>query len=312
MPMKPKTKRGPRKFLRLTDLDHAKRTVVNTLGSAASARAYTYAIDDFVDWYSSEPRLAFSKHVVLRYRLELESRHLAASTINLRLAAVRRLAYEAADTGILSPELAAGIQRVKGAKRLGVRLGNWLTVEECRAVLAAPDVTTLTGRRDRAMLSLLFGCGLRRAELVALELRDLQRREDHWVLVDLIGKGKHIRTVPVPDWVQTAVAAWTTAAPITEGRLFRCAGRYGRIWGSGITDKVVWHVVKKYAKATGLQRLAPHDCRRTCARLCHAAGGELEQIQFLLGHVSVETTERYLGCVQRLRQAVNDRTGLEG
>ena len=212
MPMKPKTKRGPRKFLRLTDLDHAKRTVVNTLGSAASARAYTYAIDDFVDWYSSEPRLAFSKHVVLRYRLELESRHLAASTINLRLAAVRRLAYEAADTGILSPELAAGIQRVKGAKRLGVRLGNWLTVEECRAVLAAPDVTTLTGCRDRAMLSLLFGCGLRRAELVSLELRDLQRREDHWALVDLIGKGKHIRTVPVPNWVQAAVAAWTTVA----------------------------------------------------------------------------------------------------
>ena len=91
-------------------------------------------------------------------------------------------------------------------------MGNWLTVEECHAVRAAADVTTLTGCRDRAMLSLLFGCGLRRAELVALELRDLQRREDHWVLVDLIGKGKHIRTVPVPNWVQAAVAAWTTVA----------------------------------------------------------------------------------------------------
>jgi site-specific recombinase XerD len=138
---------------------------------------------------------------------------------------VRRLAYtsttclsncgtsnEPADTGILSPELAAGIQRVKGAKRLGVRLGNWLTVEECRAVLAAADVTTLAGCRDRAMLSLVFGCGLRRAELVALELRDLQPREDHWVLVDLIGKGKHIRTVPVPDWVQAAVAARRSSA----------------------------------------------------------------------------------------------------
>ena len=230
------------RFLRLTDLDHAKRTVLNTLGSAASARSYANAMDDFIDWYSSEPRLAFSKHVVLRYRLELESRHLAASTINLRLAAVRRLAYEAADTGILSPELAAGIQRVKGAKRLGVRLGNWLTVEECRAVLAAPDVTTLTGCRDRAMLSLLFGCGLRRAELVSLELRDLQRREDHWVLVDLIGKGKHIRTVPVPNWVQAAVAAWTTvaqsrravysAAPEDVTGAFGAAGSPIRLYGT--------------------------------------------------------------------------------
>ena len=102
--------------------------MLNTLGSAASIGAYAHAIDYFIDRYCSEPRLSFSKPVVLRYRLELESRNLAASTINMRLAAVRRLAYEAADNGLLSPELAAGIQRVKGAKRLGVGLGNWLTV----------------------------------------------------------------------------------------------------------------------------------------------------------------------------------------
>src|SRR5215475_13669273 len=157
MRRKTRTKQLPlRKVLRLTDLDQAKRSVLHTLGSVASVRAYTHAIDDFIDWYISEPRLAFSKPVVLRYRIELESRHLSASTINLRLAAVRRLAYEAADNGLLSPELAAGIQRVKGAKRLGVRLGNWLTLEECRPVLAAPDATTLTGGGDRAMLVLLF------------------------------------------------------------------------------------------------------------------------------------------------------------
>jgi len=73
---------------------------------------------------------------------------------------------------------------------------------------------------------------------------------------------------------------------------------------------VIWHVVKAAASAAGIPRLSPHDCRRPCARLCHAAGGELEQIQFLLGHVSVETTERYLGCKQRLRGAVNDHIGL--
>ena len=155
-------------------------------------------MNDFIAWYCSEPRLAFSKHVVLRYRIELESRRLSASTINLRLAAVRRLAFEAADSGLLSPELAAGIQRVKGAKKLGVRLGNWLTVDQCRSLLRAPDAQTLKGRRDRAILAILLGCGLRRAEVAKLQLRDIQQREEHWALVDLMGKGRHIRTVPVP------------------------------------------------------------------------------------------------------------------
>ena len=126
---------APKRVLRLPDLDQAKRTVLQTLGSPASVRAYEFAINDFISWYCSEPRLAFSKHVVLRYRIELESRALSASTINIRLAAVRRLALKAADTGLLSPELAAGIQRVKGEKKLGVRLGNWLSVEQSRNLL---------------------------------------------------------------------------------------------------------------------------------------------------------------------------------
>ena len=131
-------KKTPKRVLQLPDLDYTKGTMLNTLGSPESKRTYEFAIDDFVTWYCSEPRLAFNKTVVLRYRLELESRHLAPATINLRLAAVRRLAYEVADTGLLSPDLAAGIRRVKGAKRIGVRLGNWLTAEQSRALLGAP------------------------------------------------------------------------------------------------------------------------------------------------------------------------------
>src|SRR5215467_15541099 len=127
-----------------------RKTLGAEFGSPASKRAYEFGIDDFVAWYCSEPRLAFSRTVVLRYRIELESRRLAPSSINLRLAAVRRLAYEAADPGLLSPDLAAGIRRVKGAKRVGVRLGNWLTAEQGRALLQAPDVQKLKGRRDRA------------------------------------------------------------------------------------------------------------------------------------------------------------------
>jgi integrase len=144
-------------------------------GSPASKRAYEFAMDDFVALYCSEPRLAFGRVVVMRYRLELESRRLAPATINLRLAAVRRLACEAADTGLLSPELAAGIRRVKGAKRVGVRLGNWLTVEQSRALLQAPSAASVKGRRDRAILALLVGCGLRRGEVAALRMDYLQQ-----------------------------------------------------------------------------------------------------------------------------------------
>ena len=166
----------PRRVLRLPDLDHAKTAVLNTLLSLDSQRVYRFAMDDFIAWYCSEPRLAFNKTVVLRYKLQLESRHLAFSTINLRLAAVRRLAYEAADTGLLSPELAAGIRRVKGAKRLGVRLGNWLTAREARALLDCADVQTLRGKRSRAILALGLGCGLRRSELAHLTVEQTAKK----------------------------------------------------------------------------------------------------------------------------------------
>ena len=132
---KPKTKLG------LPDLDHSKAAVLDSLRSPESKRGYRHAIDEFIQWYCSEPRLSFNKVVVTRFRIALENRGLAAGTINGRLAAVRRLAYEAADAGLLSPELAAGIRRVKGVKKLGVRLGNWLTAEEARRLLRLPIPT---------------------------------------------------------------------------------------------------------------------------------------------------------------------------
>jgi site-specific recombinase XerD len=254
--------------------------------------------------------LALNRAVVLRYRLHLENIPLAPSTINVRLAAIRRIAYEAADTGLLSPELVAGIRRVKGMKRLGQPVGNWLTAQQGCRLLATSQVETIRGKRDRAMLALLLGCGLRRSELVMLKSDQVQKREDHWVIVDLVGKARHVRTVPIPPWVKEDLDAWTSAAGIREGKLFRSVRKNGAVWGSGVTQNVVWYVVKRCAQRAGIDRIAPHDLRRSCARLCHSAGGELEQIQFLLGHISVQTTERYVGCKQRLDKAVNDRIEL--
>src|SRR5437899_2128996 len=267
--------------LRLPDLEHAKAAVLNSLTSLDAQRGYRHAIDEFVEWYCSEPRLALNRIVVLRYRSHLESRQLAPGTVNLRLGAVRRLAYEAADCGLLSADLAAGIRRVKGVKKLGVRLGNWLTAEQGQALWQAPDHQRLKGKRDRALLALLLACGLRRHEAVALRLDHLQQREEHWAIVDLLGKGGHVRTVPVPDWVRTELDGWLAAAGIDRGKLFRRVNKVGRTWGDGMTVKAVWHIVKESAKRIGVAKLAPHDLRRTCARLCHASGVKLEQTQFL-------------------------------
>jgi site-specific recombinase XerD len=177
MKQNPRSKANRKKaktVLRLPDLEYAKAPVLNSLTSLDAQRGYRHAIDEFVDWYCSEPRLAFNRIVVLRYRTYLETRQLASGTINLRLGAVRRLAYEAADSGFLSSDLAAGIRRVKGVKKLGVRLGNWLTAEQGTALWQAPDSYRMKGKRDRALLALLLACGLRRHEAVSLRLDHLQ------------------------------------------------------------------------------------------------------------------------------------------
>ena len=208
---------------------------------------------------------------------------------------------------MLSPELAIGIRRVKGVKRLGTRIGNWLSTDQAQDLLDSIPRSTILGRRDAALVGLLLRCGLRRSEAVSLRLDQIQLREGRWVVADLYGKGGRLRTVPVPGWCKALIDRWLRASGVSDGLVFR------RIWKNrtelsrGISPDVVWTTVKRYAQRIGVDHLAPHDLRRTCARLCHGAGGELEQIQFLLGHASVQTTERYIGCRQKFKDAVNDR-----
>lgn len=279
--------------------------VLDSLGAVESKRAYRKALDDFLAWLP--PRL-FIKAAVNEYRSVLASQGLSPSTINLRLAAIRKLAGEAADNGLLEPSRAATIAKVKGVPRLGVRLGRWATAEQAAALLAAPDVAMLRGRRDRAVLAVLVGCALRRSELVALQVSDLQQREGRAVFADIEGKGRRVRTVTVPAWVDVDLRSWLDAAGISTGRIFRAINKADRV-SEGLSATAVLGIVGFHARTAGLV-LAPHDLRRTCAKLCRAAKGDLEQIQFLLGHASIQTTERYLGGRQELRVAVNDALGI--
>jgi site-specific recombinase XerD len=283
-----------------------KALVLDSVSSPITRRVYNLGLDEFFSWYAQEPRAGFTKATVAAWRVALEARGLGAVSINVRLTAVRKLAVEAADNGLLAPELATGITRVRGVPSKGVRLGNWLSVRQAQTLLNTPDVTTTKGLRDRAILAVLLGCGLRRSEVAALTVAHVQQRDGRWCIVDLVGKHGRVRTIPMPTWVKVATDTWTSAAGVADGHVFRSVTRAGQAQGDGLSEKVVWQLLQGYATAAGVPGIAPHDLRRSCAKLCRAAGGELEQIQLLLGHASVQTTERYLGTKQDLVHAPND------
>ena len=286
--------------------------VLNGITSANSRRAYAAGLRQFFAWARTQPPRTFSKSLVQEYRAWLNEQKLSPATVNLRLSPIRKLAQEMADNGLIDEALARGIERVPGVKQAGIRLGNWLVRDQASELLNAPDPETLGGLRDRAILALLIGCGLRRAEILSLDVDQIQQRGGRWVIPDLVGKGRRLRTVPVPAAVKVRIEDWVLAADIYKGRLFRPVRKGGKLAGEALSDeKAIWYIVLKYAKATSLGKLSPHDLRRTCAKLCRKAGGDLEQIQLLLGHASIQTTERYLGTEQNLTTAVNDDLGLE-
>jgi site-specific recombinase XerD len=283
--------------------------VMDSVHSPHTKRAYRAAITDFLLWCQGSADAHFSKAIVQEYRSQLEQRKLSASSIQVQMSAIRRLAAEMADNGLLDAQAALVIAKVRGPSRGGVRIGNWLSVHQAEDLLALPDAASLKGKRDRAVLSALLGAGLRRAELCGLRCEHLQQREGRWVIADLIGKRDRIRTVSVPGWCKAAIDLWTAAAQINTDYVFRPLNKGGRVIGAQLTPQSVFHLVRCYGVRLGL-RLAPHDLRRSYAKLAHKGRAALEQIQISLGHESIVTTERYLGVRQDLVDAPCDHLGL--
>ena len=295
---------------RAAALQRIKALVLDTLPSPESKRAYGQALDDFFRWCGAEAVDGFTKATVNAYRVNLEARRLSSSTINQRLSAIRKLATEAADNGFMPPEQASAISRVKGAKQAGIRTGQWLTHEQAERLISIPDPTRLSGVRDRALLAVLIGCGLRRREAATLSFEHIQLRDARWVIVDLIGKGGRVRTVPMPSWTKHAIDAWMAGSGISSGLVFRSIDKAGRVIGKSMTARTIFEIVRGAGARIGVPKLAPHDLRRTFAKLAHKGKAALEQIQLSLGHASVTTTERYLGVRQNLTDAPCDHLGL--
>lgn len=288
--------------------DELRRAVLNGVTAANSKRNYALALDE-LSAFCMERQQGISRTLILEFRAALLDRELSPSTINVKLSAIRKLVDEAKQARFIGAEEASEMSDVPNVAQRGTRLGNWLTKEQARELLAVPNRSTTKGKRDYCILALLVGCALRRRELASLTVEDIQMRENRWVIADLSGKGGRIRTVAVPMWVKHGINAWQAAAKIEEGPLLRSVNKVGKV-GESLSDWAIWSVVTESAKNIGIERFGAHDLRRTCAKLCRKAGGDLEQIKFLLGHSSIQTTERYLGSEQDIAVAVNDSLGL--
>jgi site-specific recombinase XerD len=247
---------------KLAEWQRLKALVLDSVSSPITRRVYNMALDEFMAWFRQAARPGFTKATASAWRVSLEARGLGSSSIIIRMSAIRKLAVEAADNGLLAPELAAGISRVKSAKSVGIRVGNWLTLRQAQILLSTPDITTVKGLRDRAILAVLLGCGLRRSEVAALTFAHVQQRDGRWCIVDLVGKHGRVRTIPMPTWVKVAIDAWTAAAAVTEGSVFRPVNRGDRVYGEALNEKVVWQLLLRYASDAGVPGIAPHDCRR--------------------------------------------------
>src|SRR6202789_4528544 len=212
---------------KIAQWEKLKKLVLDSVSSRITKRVYNMALNEFMAWFQQAPRPGFTKATVSTWRVSLEERGLGSSSIIIRMSAIRKLAAEAADNGLLAPELAQGISRVKSVKSTGIRVGNWLSQRQAQALLSGPDIAAGGGLRDRAILAVLLGCGLRRSEVAALTFTHLQQRDGRWCIVDLVGKHGRVRTAPMPTWVKVAIDAWATPADVTTGHVFRPVNRAG-------------------------------------------------------------------------------------
>jgi site-specific recombinase XerD len=286
-------------------IDVLVRVVLNSLPSPQSKRVYNMAIRDFLQYWQARDEPALDKLFIQTYIAYLQEKGVGESSINLRLAAIRKLTREASELQIWPDTVAAAFFSVKNIPQRGKRTGNWLSLEQAQQLINAPDISTPIGLRNRAILATLLGCGLRRRELVNLSIDQLQLRDGRWIIANLIGKRNKTRTVTIPTWTKQAIYAYLDATDIHSGRLFQAMSRGGKIQWDHISPESVREVVKLNAQKCGF-RITPHDLRRTYAKLALKNGAKIEQIQLNLGHQSLATTQVYLGTDLDLKNGPGD------
>jgi integrase len=258
--------------------------------SAHSCRVYSRYLSAYLS-----SGLLLNRECVVAFLDQYKSKH---SSYNQALSAIKRLSAESAENGWLDWPTARAIDGIKSKRSLGSRAGNWLTKTDATALLALPNRTTLSGKRDAAVLALLLGCGLRRSEITSLALSQYALRNGTPHLVDIVGKGGRVRTVAVPSYCTAILTTWITSAQLQDATdsalpLIRSFLPDGTISQRPLCVSSIRSIVMAYAAQNGLPSIRPHDLRRTFAKLARKSGCPLDVIQRTLGHASVQTTEIY-------------------
>ncbi|MGH9766092.1 MAG: tyrosine-type recombinase/integrase [Blastocatellia bacterium] len=292
---------------------------LESVASPHTRRMYERALGRLAQWLDGR-ELSYS--IVREYKAEMVQAGYSPQNINAHLSAIRFYVREQAKAGQIAIEQSESVCQVEGVKVKGRKLGNWLSIQEAEKLLNAPDVETPLGLRDRAILALLVGAGLRRSEVVGLQVKHFERRtvadEDghsakRWMLIGVTGKHGRTRNIPVADWVKALVDQWTARASIAVGYLFRSVSwSEKRFWlkDEPLDAATLFYIVKRHGWQAERGQIAPHDLRRTFARLAYEGNAPLAQIQLALGHANQSTTENYVNAAQDLRMSPSDVLGL--
>jgi len=302
--------------------------VINSTTNSHTRRAYITALFGFLRWYESEGKPGFGVATIKAYKANLVAKNLSPSTINLKLSAIRKLSREFGELGLLDPLNATKIAQIKGLTPLNSRVVSWLSREQAQYLINAPDISTLKGRRDRAILAFMVGCGLNRSEISCLCYENIQQLQGRWAIVDLVGKGHRNRSVPMPPWAKVALDGWTNALqdraipPIPTQRIFRAINKGDRLAGERqatekrksdgfMSTQAITDVLNFYTSELGYKNITAQAIRRTFAKLARKGGAEIDQIQLSLGHTSLKSTQRLLDPKQDFNDAPADRLGID-
>ena len=248
----------------LSGIRYLKELSTKAVGSAHSRRAYELAIDEFIAWSLEDGKIRLTAKTLQEYQGYLMQRTnpsgqpLAPSTVNVKMAAVRALVHSAATAEWITEQDEEQIlKRLKSRPVQGRRQGHRMPLEDVKRCLQLPDRSKIQGKRDYAMLGLLFSCGLRRAELCSLEVKTIGKLGGGWALVDLLGKRRKVRSIPLEDPIKQGIDEWLAAAQITKGRIFRAIRKNGKPWGTGLDEEAVLRMVRRYAALVGHENFAP-------------------------------------------------------